>query len=115
MRDDVRVNHTVIPIHSEESCEGRPPLHVVEPVLVGDETQLQRVVAALKPQVDRVFDTDMPMGAWLRGLHLAAGESTLTLAPDLGCRGFAVATIAFDTMRLLLPDTDIYVGTGAPA
>lgn len=104
------MSHTVIPIHAEESCAGRPPLHVIEPVLQGDAAQLQRVLAELKPQVDSVFDADIPVGGWLRALHLGNGEAEMQLAPNLACMGFSVASLAFDTMRRLLPDTDIYVG-----
>jgi hypothetical protein len=105
------MNHPVIPIHNEDACEGRSPLSVLEPVFEGDAAVLQRVVAALKPQVDRAFEADVPTGGWLRGLRIDAGDARMQLAPDLGCRGFIVATLAFDTMRRLLPDTDIFVGT----
>ena len=110
LRDDSPVSHTVIRIHSEESCAGRPTLQVVEPELQGDAAQLQRVLAALKPQVDRAFETDTPMGGWLRAFRIGEGDAEMQLAPNLACMGLSVATMAFDTMRRLLPDTDIYVG-----
>ena len=54
-----------------------------------------------------------PVG-WLRELRLGEGEAFVGVAPHLGHDGFELAEIAFDTLRRLLPDTDIYVGV-APA
>lgn len=108
------MSKVVIPIQAEGACAGRPELKVVVPVLEGDTGKLNDVLAAVKRQVDAEFDTDLPEGAWLRGLRLQDGEAEMQLAPELACKGFTIAAIAFDTMRQLLPDTDIYVGS-APA
>jgi hypothetical protein len=104
------VSHPVIPIHAEGGCNGVPTLQVVTPSFEGEPRQVQAIVDALKPLVDAEFGTDLPAGAWLRGLRVADGEAVLTIAPDLACRGHAVAELAFDVMRRLLPDTDIYIG-----
>ncbi len=109
------MTHPIIPIHVEGACNGSPALRIVEPSLDGPQQQLQSIVSTLKPLVDAEFGNELPAGAWLRGLHLSEGEATLTIAPDLACRGHAVATLAFDVMRRLLPNTDIYVGAAPDA
>ena len=49
-------------------------------------------------------------GHWLRELHLIDDEAWVAVAPGLGHDGVQSAGIAFETLRRLLPDTDIYVG-----
>ena len=55
----------------------------------------------------------MPAARWLRELRLGAGEAFVAVAPGLGRDGHESAEIAFQTLRRLLPDTDIYVGAAA--
>jgi hypothetical protein len=102
--------HTVIPIHDESACKGVPVLRVVEPRLEGPPEQVAAIVRTLKPLVDAELGTEVPAGAWLRGLQVLPGEAVMTIAPNLACRGHAVAQLAFDVLRFQLPDTDIYVG-----
>lgn len=107
--DDAHV-HTVIPIHDESPCRTPPSWRVVEPHLEGPSERVHTIVQTLAPLVDAEFGHTLPAGAWLRGLKVADDEAVMTIAPDLACHGHAVASLAFDVMRRLLPDTDIYVG-----
>ena len=52
----------------------------------------------------------MPVARWLREMRLGTGEAFLAVVPGLGHAGQASAKIAFQTLRRLLPDTDIVVG-----
>ena len=76
------------------------------PVVSGDPGGL--VQAALEAAVGRALG--LQPGRWLRELRLGADEAYVAVAPDLGREGVESAGIAFDTLRRLLPDTDIYVG-----
>jgi hypothetical protein len=107
--DDSHVQ-TVIPIHDESPCKAVAPRLIVEPHLEGPSDRVQGIVQALQPLIDAEFGQTLPTGAWLHGLKLADDEAVMTIAPDLACHGHAVASLAFDVMRRLLPDTDIYVG-----
>jgi hypothetical protein len=107
--DDVHM-HPVIPIHDESPCRAPLSWRVVEPLLEGPPERVHTIVQTLVPLVDAEFGHTLPAGAWLRGLKVADDEAVLTIAPDLACHGHAVASLAFDVMRRLLPDTDIYVG-----
>lgn len=102
---------TVIPIVDEQACHVRRDMVVMTPSFQGPADRIESVVEALVPEVSAELGADWPTGAWLRGLTLDDGEAVLTLAPNLACHGHIVATLAFDVMRRMLPDTDIYVGT----
>ena len=79
------------------------------PVLVGPPERVQEVLAAL--------DRDLGVGAvgadgalgLVHALTLRDGEAELTLAVARRCGGALLADTAFQTLRRLLPDTDIYV------
>lgn len=86
-----------------------------EPCLTGAPEQLSRVLQDLSPRVEATFGQPVPSGVWLSGLHLGEGEAQLVLADGLACRGVLLAEIAFDRLRHLLPDTDIYVVTEGAA
>lgn len=103
----------VIPIQVEGGCHARQPFRVIDPRLEGPPACVQDIVQALKPLVDAEFGAELPAGAWLRVLKVDNDEALLTIAPGLACHGEVVATLAFDVMRRLLPDTDIYVGAAA--
>jgi len=82
------------------------PLRPAE--LSGPPADLQRLLAALASTLG--FPPDQPEVAGVRGLQVGAGEVALTLASAPGCAGSAVLTdAAFQTLRRLLPDTDIYI------
>ena len=92
------------------------PVSAVSPVLRqtmlhGEAAPLQRLRDALEADVARALG--LPVGGWLRELRLHDGEAFVGVAPGLGRDGVETAGIAFDTLRRLLPDTDIYVGTAA--
>jgi hypothetical protein len=97
-----------IPIQPE-----RPAQRIEAPRLSGDPATVQRVVGALQTALDEHVGLREPTGAWLRELRLAGDEAELSLAPGLPCCGSILAQAAFETLRALLPDTDIYVRTAA--
>jgi hypothetical protein len=88
------------------------------PALVGPADELSRVMREL----DRVLgDVDGAQGGigtkgnrFVRSLRLAADEAELVLAVEPHCGGRELAEIAFQAMKRLLPDTDIYVLHAAP-
>ena len=82
------------------------PCHA--PQLSGPADQLARLMAALTSQLGCA-----PDGAGLvRSLHLQPGEVELRLAVPAHCAGAELTDTAFQTLRGLLPDTDIYVLPG---
>lgn len=48
--------------------------------------------------------------SWLRELRLSEGEAWLSFAAVAGHGDIDAAQRAFDAMRRVLPDTDIYIG-----
>lgn len=97
----------VIPIRLEQPPA---PATVVEPVLEGSRDGVQRVLGALGPSIQVAFGRPVLPGEWLQALQLGDGQASVQLRHDLGCRTREVAGSAFETLRRLLPDTDIYVG-----
>jgi len=95
----------VIPI---QAMSGRPPVAGVGTRLSGPPERVEHLRAALEAAVARGLG-QAPTG-WLRELRLDDGEAFVGVAPHLGHDGIESAEIAFDTLRRLLPDTDIYVG-----
>jgi hypothetical protein len=78
------------------------------PQLSGPADQLARLMAALSAQLGCA-----PDGAGLvRSLRLQPGEVELRLAVPAHCAGAELTDTAFQTLRGLLPDTDIYVMPG---
>ena len=88
--------------------DGSPCAH---PQLAGRNDRLRLVLDAL----DRdVRDPDSGLGVvqlqWIRALHIDDDEAELTLAFNADCGpGQAMSEAAFQTLRRLLPDTDISV------
>ncbi|MDO9091689.1 MAG: hypothetical protein Q8R98_21905 [Rubrivivax sp.] len=76
--------------------------------LSGQPDRVERVRVALESAVALALGHTPP--GWLRELRLADGEAFVAVAPNLGHDSVESAEIAFDTLRHLLPDTDIYVG-----
>jgi hypothetical protein len=105
----VPVHDTFIPIHSGGSCAGLGHLPERPPQLQGDAKELQRLIDALQPVVQAELGAAEPVGAWLRALEVSRDEATLVLAKELGCRGRVVSMAAFDRLKTLLHDTDIFV------
>ena len=85
----------------------------VAPLLSCQPEQVQRVLAALELAVEKGLGHTMPSARWLREFRLGAGEAFVSVAPGLGRDSHESAEIAFQTLRRLLPDTDIYVGVAA--
>jgi hypothetical protein len=82
------------------------------PRLSGPEAEVQRLLAALAPVLG--FAPGAPEAAGVRALRITPDEVELTLATDPACGGGAVMTdAAFQTLRALLPDTDIYIAHAA--
>ena len=78
------------------------------PRLVGDTPRARRLLGVLEEAVrERVPG---PVGCWLDEFRLAEGECTVALRRDLHGDALVVAQAAFDALRRLLPDTDIYIG-----
>lgn len=78
------------------------------PVLEGPQAELQRLLAALGPALG--FDDGVGRGI-VQSLQVLPGEVDLQLAVGRHCGGALLADAAFQTLRGLLPDTDIYVTT----
>ena len=97
-----------ISIHQE-----RPALRAVPPLLSGHPAAVQRVIDALQMALGEQVGLHEPPEAWLRELRLGGDAAELSLAPGLPCCGSDLAHTAFETLRGLLPDTDIYVRTAA--
>lgn len=79
----------------------------------GDVERARPVLSALEQAVEQALGAHWPLQRWLREICLSADEAVVTLAPDLGHDGLESAEVAFQTLRRLLPDTDIYVGAAA--
>lgn len=79
-------------------CQG--PGHLVDPV-----------VAALRAIREPEGDADIVASGRVVGLDIGSDEACLTLSLGMGqCHGaHAVAEAAFDVMRALLPDRDLYL------
>lgn len=83
----------------------------VAPRLTGPADQLQRLMMALAPVLGFEEAPGRADGAGLvRSLQWQPGEVDLQLAVGRHCGGAALADQAFQTLRDLLPDTDIFVG-----
>jgi hypothetical protein len=97
------------PSPSGPICRMAADQHSGPPQLSGPPGELARLMAALAPQLGFDPGTD-PLGLGLvRSLQVQPGEVTLQLAVGRQCGGMALAETAFETLRGLLPDTDIYV------
>ena len=83
------------------------------PRLLGLPQDVRRVMAALGLTLG--FDADVAdAGAGVvRSLSVQPGEVDLSLVAGRQCGGSALADAAFQALRCLLPDTDIYVNNAA--
>ena len=81
------------------------------PRLSGDPERIGLLLGRLAPQIEALLGHPVSPGMWLGSLSLSPGEARLALAPHLAaCHAGPAAELAFDAMRQLLPDTDIYIG-----
>ena len=102
----------VIPIRDQSAWAIGHALPVVEPQLAGEGVDLQPLVDAVAADLTAVggpLDGVAETGAWLRALRVQGGEAEMRLAAELGPLGDVVAARAFDVLRRLLADTDVYV------
>lgn len=84
------------------------PAKCAAPVLDGPAGEVTRLLAALGPVLG--FEPGHPGDGGVLGLRVLPGEVELQLAFSPGCGGGSeLADRAFQTLRGLLPDTDIYV------
>jgi hypothetical protein len=74
------------------------------PLLTGPADELARLQRALTPVLGALQSSGL-----VRSLHVQDGEVELHLAVRADCGGAALADDAFQALRGLLPDTDIYV------
>lgn len=74
------------------------------PQLTGPADELARLQRALTPVLGALERSGL-----VRALHVQDGEVELQLAVRADCGGAALADNAFQALRSLLPDTDIYV------
>ena len=102
----------VIPIRDESAWAIGHALPVVAPQLAGQGVDLQPLVDAVAADLTAVggpLDGVAETGAWLRALRVQGGEAEMRLAAELGPLGDVVAARAFDVLRRLLADTDVFV------
>ena len=83
------------------------------PRLQGSPPDLRRVMSALGPTLGFAADAVDAGAGVVVSLSVQPGEVDLCLAAGLHCGGAALADAAFQTLRGLLPDTDIYVNSAA--
>ncbi len=105
----VRMRYRTIPIVEARFFVPAPPL--VEPRLSGSPERLDALVERLEAMARSDFGVQVPRGAWLHELRLEEGEALLRVAPIPGVCTPDFAQAAFDLLRTLLHDTDIYVQT----
>jgi hypothetical protein len=74
------------------------------PTLSGPADALDRLRQALAPVLGALDSNGL-----VRALHVQDGEVELQLALRADCGGAALADSAFQALRSVLPDTDIYV------
>jgi hypothetical protein len=88
---------------------------VLSPTLVGQPEQIHRVMHALVCDLGEALGSEEDGAGLVRSLRLDAhtDEAELALAVPAHCGGGRLADVAFQTLRRLLPNTDIYV-THAP-
>jgi hypothetical protein len=80
------------------------------PDLHGPEEEVQRVMRALSEALAANGDDATQL---VHSLTIADGEASLKLAVAPHCAGAQLVDLAFQTLRGLLPDTDIYVSHAA--
>lgn len=83
----------------------------VAPALIGPRAEIDRLMQALGEALGFRANAEDPMP--VSALRIEPGEVELTLQVTATCGGRSLATRAFETLRRLLPDTDIYVGIAA--
>lgn len=102
--------HACLQSEAAPACHAVQPEAATPPRLVGPPDALNRLMAALAPRLG--FEMVPGAGAGpVRALAVLPGEVTLELDVSRHCGGQGLVDTAFQTLRTLLPDTDIYVTT----
>jgi hypothetical protein len=94
----------------QSPCQTSARSAIEAPQLSGPTDELRRLLTALAPPMGFASD-DLKAAGLVRSLQVQPGEVSLTLAVSRHCGGQDLAELAFQTLRALLPDTDIYVTT----
>ncbi len=97
------------PADSGPVCQATLGEDCAAPQLSGPADEVQRLLTALRPLLGAA-----EAGGLVQALRVQPGEVELQLARRASCAGGgggALADSAFQTLRSLLPDTDIYVLT----
>lgn len=103
-------NPRTIPIRPLPTQAPAPRVPAPAPALSGPASRVEGLLGALGTVMATQFGRPVAPGEWLQALRLADGEAVLRLRRDLGCRTGDIGGAAFETMRRLLPDTDIFIG-----
>jgi hypothetical protein len=97
-----------LPSAAGKVCVGDYGQPCARPRLEGDPALLQRVLDALRDVSDA--EGNLVDGQRVAALRIAGGEAELTLAFPAGCgQARWLAEDAFQVLRRVLPDTDVYV------
>lgn len=106
--------------HCLQGDDGEPVCRTVRgdaseaPRLSGPADELHRLMTALAPVLGFADESGPRAGAGLvQALKVLPGEVELQLAVGRHCGGATLADSAFEALRGLLPDTDIYVTLAA--
>ena len=84
------------------------------PALTGEPALLARVLQALRSVTARPDGPNLVDAHRVRGLHIGDGEAELALVLGSGCPSqLEVADAAFQVLRRVLPETDVYVSHAA--
>jgi hypothetical protein len=83
------------------------------PVLAGPAALVERLMAELDRVLAVQADGEATASGLIHALMLRDGEAELTLGVSRRCGGALLADTAFQTLRRLLPDTDIYINHAA--
>lgn len=84
------------------------------PQFSGPDDEVQRLMAALAPVLGFADESGPRAGAGLvQALNVLPGEVALRLVVGRHCGSATLADSAFEALRGLLPDTDIYVTLAA--
>lgn len=95
------------------ACRAVPGEACAAPRLLGLPLDVQRVMVALGLTLGFAADAPGAGAGVVRSLSVQPGEVDLSLVAGPHCSGAALADAAFQALRGLLPDTDIYVSNAA--
>lgn len=94
-------------------CRSAQGARCIAPDLLGPPALIRQVLSELERELAVEADGDLASTGLIHALKLQDGEAELTLGVAPHCGGALLADAAFQTLRRLLPDTDIYVTCAA--